>query len=136
MAEHDKGTASVSRLSIAETGDVVWFFEAQQALHIDGKYAGRGVWKLRHIEGATRASFIINNAKFDRQTGIERPRNGYSSNNRIAGEVERQDIIWRENHRHHLVRHIESLGGADLRRIAEFIGWNPNARDAALRGGA
>lgn len=126
MAQHDVGTATVDRIADAKVGDVVWLLDTQKALHdAAGKYLGRGVWELRPIDAETRASFIVEYSKFDRKTGHERARSGYSSTRTIFGEQEKEDHEWLYKHRHALIAAIHASDAGTIRRIADVIGWKP-----------
>lgn len=129
MAEHDKGTASVDRLADATDGSVVWVFDANQSVHADGKYVGRGLWRLRPIGSSTRASFIVDGTKYDRETGSERARGGFSSGNKLFGEIEKIDQQWVSKHRYALIRHLEYSKPEVLRKVADLIGWSPDKQE-------
>lgn len=126
MAKHDVGTATVNDLASAKTGDTLWLYESQSSLHDEaGKYLGRGVWRLVKIEGETRVSFTVWSEKFDRATGRARPRNGYTSGNFLAGEVEKVDTLWLSSNRHRLIQHLGRCDATTLRKIADLVGWQP-----------
>lgn len=123
MAEHDQGIADVDRISAAKAGDTVWVYESQMSLHVEGKYVGRGVWRLFKIQEETRQSFVVSGTKFDRKTGRERSRGGYSSGNMIAGEIEKSDHLWRSDHAYRMVNSLHNADTQTLRKVAEIIGW-------------
>jgi hypothetical protein len=126
MATHDTGTATVNSLSDAKPGDTIWLFESQMSLHDeDGKYRGRGVWRLYPIQSETRVSFVVSGQKFDRATGRARQRGGFQSSDFIAGEADKQDRLWLDENKHAFLRVLERADAPTLRKIAELIGWEP-----------
>ena len=125
MATHDIGTSTVSSIAVANAGDLVWLYESEMGLHdADGKYLGRGVWRLRKISDETRVSLIVDGEKFDRANGRARPRNGFTSGNLIAGEAEKADILWLSENKYRLIRHLEHCSAQTLRKVAEVAGWD------------
>lgn len=102
----------------AQTGDRVWLYHPERAVYVDGKYAGRGAWDTTLIEGRTKQSIIAyHGMKFDAATGRSRPKNGFNSDHRIAGEDEREADLWRS---YYMIRAFESaIRSADLSTLKE-----------------
>lgn len=117
---------AVESLAVAKVGDHVLLFESQRANYINGKYLGRGVWRLSQITEETKQSFILSREKFDRKNGAARSSGGYNTSNVIAGEKERIDYEWSQ-YRYKIGRMVEDLRDANkLRQIAEIIGFTPS----------
>lgn len=116
---------TVDRLADAKTGDFVWEFDANLSRYVNGKYEGRGVFKLARIESETRQSFIINRTKFDRNSGIERVRNGFTSGRHLFGDLDKEDFVWMDENRYRLLAALERCDCSTLRKVADLIGWRP-----------
>lgn len=111
-------------LAVAKVGDTVWIYHAQQNRYVDGLYDGRGVWSKAVIIAETRLSLQVKlYGKFDRKTGRERPHNGYTSGDYIAGQKERDDAAWRDAG-YRISDFVRRLNDPEkLRQIAAIVGW-------------
>lgn len=119
---------AVDRLENAKTGDLVWFYDSQHPVYVDGKYQGRGHWSLHRIISETRASFAVGQYKFDRKDGIQRATGGYLPTIFICGESERNDREWIRANQKEIVKIIECMRIADietLKAVAALVGFNP-----------
>lgn len=124
-------SATVDYIKDAKKGDMVWMFDQNGHVHDkDGKYLGRGSWTLRPIEDENRASFIIWSTKYERETGIGRVKNGYSSSTRLFGQKEYEDRVWIDKHEYKVKAAVDRLNSGlrieDLemiRQIAKIIGY-------------
>lgn len=124
--KHHIGTADVERVAEAKTGSKVWVFDSQASLHDESdKYIGRGVWTLREVTGETKQSLLCSGLKFDRKTGSQRDLRGWSAIYIMAGEKDKEDWLWSDRHRHRFIEHMRSIDTAELRRIADLLGWKP-----------
>lgn len=115
-------------LADAKEGNYLWVFDRDASKIVDGKYVGRGEYKLCKIERVTRQSFhLVYNGyplAFERETGIQRAvKAGYPKN--IYGMEERADREWRENNLYKLARHIEYFKGdlSVLIEVAKLTGY-------------
>jgi hypothetical protein len=116
--------ATVSSLSIAKVGDMVWVFDSQAPNY--GEYRGRGAWKLRPVTGETKQSFIIDRCKFDKKTGAQRDLRGFHETLHAYGEVEKENRVWLSENRLSICKAVERVRDvATLEAIADLIGWQP-----------
>lgn len=85
----------VNSLEEAKTGDLVWLWDGNSNRYsAGGKYEGRGVWRTDTILSENRASFIVHQSKFDRKTGVVRATNGYTPQQWIAGNIDKENRDW------------------------------------------
>lgn len=117
--------ANVDFIKNAIGGDLVWEFDGNGNNYRDGVYVGRGSWRLIEIGDMNRASFILNGEKFDRETGIARPKSGWTSMRRLFGQKEYEGRIFKDNHQYKLLQHIERnvTDGDVLKKIADLVGY-------------
>lgn len=125
MAMHDVGRAGIERIGNADVGCMVWVFYSEDAVHdAAGKYIGRGLWRLKRVESATKQSFIVGGVKFDRNTGAQRGTGGYAASMHLYGDSDKADKVWLGTHRWRIAKAVENADADTLRRIALIIGYD------------
>ena len=103
-------SATVDYIRDAKVGDKVWYYDQNGAVHdAEGKYTGRGSWKLQAIQEENRASFIIFGSKYDRETGKGRVKNGYSSSTHLFGQLEYEKEVWIDRNVHVIKSAVDRL---------------------------
>ncbi len=121
----NKTEADVDFIKNAIASDWVWVFDGKENSYVNGEYTGRGSWRLVEVADMNRASFVINGEKFERDTGIARPKNGWQSMRRLYGQKEYEGKIWKDKNQYKLLAHIERnvTDGDILKRIAALVGY-------------
>lgn len=112
----------VNILTEAKVGDAVWLWESQRSRYVDGKYVGRGTWRIVTIDAETKKSFTVcKTRKFDRKTGGQLGLNGYSESLHIYGEEERQNRRWLSS-KSQIARLVDKVRDVEtLKKIAKIV---------------
>lgn len=111
----------------AKVGEYLWHYDNyRNAYDENGKYLGRGAYRLVKVIGETRQSFVVEAfGKYSRLTGEERDTQGYSVRRWVFGQKEYEARRWNAIHHRRIVKLVESIEDSEvLKKIAAVIGYD------------
>ena len=118
--------ATIDYVTDAKVGDFVWCLDGNATVYSpDGKYKGRGKWRLCEITKMAKKYFTVKKETWgsqDFEIGTGRPRsvNGFQPPDHAYGEIEK----WAADNRRRVEKTVERLSAAQLRQVAAFIETN------------
>jgi len=121
MSEAERAT--VDYFTDAKVGDRVWYKAGNEAVYVDGEWAGRGAWHLATVTKIARKYVTVSNEygeqDFEIGTGIPRIVNGYMPPDHAYGEIDK----WLSTARREIVRAVEtSRNERSLIAVAKALG--------------
>jgi hypothetical protein len=113
-----------------EIGQRVWRFDINRREYASaGRFGGGGPiyskhFEERYVRGIEGRSYLIGYPQRERDGFPYADKVGFQkAESTFVTDAEKDDDIWRHDHRYKIVRLIETCDGATLRRVAATIGY-------------
>ena len=129
--------ATVEYLKDAKVGDLAWYRDGNAVIYKNGKYMGRGAWRLSTVTKIGRKYFGVGlgNDQFTLQefeigTGYARPVNGYRPPSHAYGQAEMIRAAVAPKLKTAIEGQIKKTDDvALLKSLAAMLGLDPDAHD-------